>query len=82
VKVNTPVEEFTEQPVNPAFVTEYVIAPSPLDDANTLGVSVPAVTTANVFGGAHDTVWMFRTVMVQSLESPFWATTAIVTGLE
>ena len=39
VNVKTAFDEFTVQPVEPALVTEYVIAPSPDVTARTEGVS-------------------------------------------
>ena len=78
----TPVEEFTVHPVAPAEPTEYETPPSPSDVAGTSGVNEPAVTATDVFDGAHDTVWAYRTVMTQDSVSPFCATTVIVTGLE
>ena len=49
--------EFTVQPVVPAFVTEYVIAPSPADVAPTLGVTGESLNDNDVLDGAHVTDW-------------------------
>ena len=54
VNVNTAVDEFTAQPVKPALVTEYVIAPLPEVEAKIEGVlGESAVDNAVV--GDHET---------------------------
>ena len=50
LKVSTPDDEFTEQPVVPEEITEYDIDPGPLDVANADGVAGDAVVNNDVVG--------------------------------
>ena len=67
-KVSVPVAESTAQLVVPAFVTEYVIAPSPADVAPTLGVTGESLKDNDVLDGDHVTVCVANcTVIVIAL---------------
>jgi hypothetical protein len=60
--------ESTVQPVSPALVTEYVIAPSPSDVAPELGVAGDSLNDNDVFDGAHVSVCVaLGTVIVIAL---------------
>jgi hypothetical protein len=60
--VRTPVDEFTEQLVVPASVTEYVIVAEPKAVASTLGVAGESVVSKAVVG-AHVTVCVASVVV-------------------
>jgi hypothetical protein len=62
VKVSTAVDEFTEQPVAPALVTEYVIVAESSAVAREDGVAGDAVVESAVVGD-HVTVCVARVVV-------------------